>query len=164
VYTPADWELVNQILQNRTSNIEDLGRKLTTFSRLPALDNIPGFVHNATPGTCIGMANNLNMDPTTSIWTDFGSGGICFGIQGSIFNLQTWCLDLPATMKTIASNLAIIPDDEKRMVLPIHYLTGDCLDLDINDYPQDLSKTTHLTNFIGVVPGRSAHFSSSEIV
>jgi hypothetical protein len=161
VYTSEDWENVNYILQHRYQSSENetedetchLPTKLRSITKIKILEDLFGFVHNATAGTCIQMANELKMDPEKSIWTDFGSGGLCFGIQGSLFNLQTWCLDLPSVMEAIAENLNEVTEDQKRLVLPINYIAGDCLELDREDYPSDFFKTTHLTNFIGIVPG-----------
>lgn len=162
-YTCDDWKNIEDILRNRDD--QDIYKKLEKLDTFPTLHNLlPGFIHNATAATCMQVVNKLQMFPLTSIWADFGSGGLSFGIQGSIFNKQTWCLDLPSVTNIIAEHLSQTDIYDKRMVLPINYISGDCMALNPTDYHADFLKVTHLTVFIGYCQGKSTNNTLSSLL
>ncbi len=80
------------------------------------MDNLPGFVHNATPATALAMAQKMTMNPSVSIWGDFGSGAPTFAIQGGVFAKQTLCVDLPSVINQVLAILQEMPPESKGLV------------------------------------------------
>jgi hypothetical protein len=158
IRTEKQIRMIDSILLNRRTKdptiLRSLISELTTLGSLPgSMENIPAATLNATAGTCLQMANQLNMDPSRTIWSDFGCGGLCFGIQGSLFNLQTWCLDLPGIMQFITQHVALMSETDKTMVMPLNLVAGDIGELRLEQYGEGFSLTTHLTIFIGIHEG-----------
>jgi hypothetical protein len=160
IFSKESKEAIEFVLTNRyTSDLpirNAIYQKLKQLSNVPGQNSMPGPVHNATTKTCLEMANLLKMNPTNSVWADFGSGGIKFGISGSIFNQETWCLDLPNVITLIEENLDLLDLQQKEMVMPLHFISGNCCRLDATSYPKEFYETSHLTIFIGIRGGNSA--------
>lgn len=80
------------------------------------MNNLSGFVHNATAATALAMAQKMEMDASTSIWGDFGSGAPTFAIQGGVFARKTLCVDLPSVVNQVLAILVEMPSESKGLV------------------------------------------------
>ncbi len=89
------------------------------------MKDIPGFVHNATASTALSMAQKMEMDPSKSIWGDFGCGAPIFAIQGGVFAKQTLCVDLPTVINQVLRIMQEIPEGSKGLVEGMSIHAGD---------------------------------------
>jgi hypothetical protein len=115
------------------------------------LKDLIGGVHNATTATMLAIAKFTKMDPNRTIWADMGCGAPTFALQGSIFNKETYCLDLPLVIDEVLRIFDTMRDIGMMRRL---YIRGiDILRMNINQFPDSAKSMTHITLLIGVEEG-----------
>jgi hypothetical protein len=116
------------------------------------LGDLPGGVHNCTPSTVLAMVRNLEMDPRTTIFGDFGCGAPIFGMQASIFSKEALCLDLVPVMNQILRIMNFMAW-ENDIIQTLHLVGADIMSLNISAFPPVCKKMTHLVCLIGIPEG-----------
>lgn len=93
-------------------------------SPFQCLENLPGFVHNATSNTALTMARKLEMDFRTSILGEFGCGAPTFAIQAGVFAQETHCVDLPRVINEVIRNIAMLPPKSQGLMKAMSITSG----------------------------------------
>lgn len=122
---------------------------------------LTGGVHSSTPTTLLSIAKITNMDPTRTIWVDIGCGAPILSLQGSFFNLETYCIDYPSVIDEVLNLIELMPSDYKNLMKRLRIHGGDIFKMKMESFPPSFSKVTHVTILIGIPDGNLLKFSQT---
>jgi len=88
------------------------------------MSNLPGGVHNCGTETMVQIVERLNLDPSSSVLLECGSGAPLLGLQSSIWTKQTICVDLPAVMNIVYSVISCMSPIDSMLIKTLHLVSG----------------------------------------
>jgi hypothetical protein len=146
------------VLLDKATMLQESEKLVRPYLATP-LKDLYGFVHSCSTSTFVDFAIKTNMDRSSTIVGDFGSGSPILGIQLSVLAKATVCVDLQIVMRQIFQILElIIREDQKKkdLLSGIHLVSQDILTMTIDNLPPICKDLTHLICFIGLPDGK--HF------